>query len=165
MELIGTILLLSILMAAIISDVRCGKISNKLTVPAMVLGVGLSVFSGPRALLDSALGLAAGLALAMILMTAFQVGGGDGKLLMVVGAIKGANFLIWSFLFGAVAGGVLAIVVVARKRALVRALSEVGYGVAQSAILRMPVPSMGAGLGKVPYSLAIAAGCVIALII
>lgn len=165
MEVVRTIALVGILAAAITTDVRCGKIHNWLTVPAMALGVGLSAFSGPKVLLDSVLGLGAGLALAMILMTAFRVGGGDGKLLMAVGAIKGINFLFYSFLFGAVAGGILALVVVARKRALLRALSEVGHGIAQSALFRMPVPSMGSGFGKIPYSLAVAAGCIVALII
>lgn len=165
MELATTVLLLCILMAAIVTDVRCGKIHNKLTVPAMALGVGLNAILGPKALMESAFGLGAGLALAMVLMTAFRVGGGDGKLLMAVGAIKGVHFLLWSFLFGAVVGGLLAMVVIARRRALLRALSEVGQSIAQSAILRMPVPSLASGLGKLPYSLAIAAGCVVALII
>jgi len=162
---ISTIALLIVLAAAVYMDVRHGKVYNALTIPAMIAGLAISAAAGVRVLEQNLLGLAAGLALGGILMAAARLGGGDAKLLMAIGALKGVNFLIWSFLLGAVAGGFIAALMLARRRVLARALSTSAHAAIQTAVFHTAVPLNAQTEARMPYSTAIAAGCIIALLI
>lgn len=164
MSLVSTIVLLIVVAAAAYTDVRHGKIYNALTIPAMIAGLAISAAGGLKGLEQNLLGLGAGLALGGILMAAARLGGGDAKLMMAIGALKGVNFLIWSFLLGAVAGGLIAAVMLARRRVLARALLTTGHAAIQTAVFHTAVPIDAQTEARMPYSTAIAAGCIIALL-
>jgi prepilin peptidase CpaA len=104
---------------ATVIDVRTRRIPNELTAAMASLGMGLSVtgVSG-LPLWGSILGFALGLALMMPGHLLGGTGAGDVKLMAAIGAIVGPTLIVSAFLFTAIAGGVLAIAVAARRRRL-----------------------------------------------
>ena len=80
------------------------KIYNKVTFPAMLLGLVLNgAFGGFDGLLWSLLGLVFGLGIQWVPMMLGVAKAGDVKLLGGVGALKGWAFCTFGFLYGAVA--------------------------------------------------------------
>lgn len=90
------------------TDLRHGKIYNKLTYPAAVLGIALSFFQSHPDPYQSAAGLAGALCLYGLLRKYSGMGAGDVKLIAAIGALKGLAFVIFSSLyifgFGCLAG-------------------------------------------------------------
>src|SRR5262249_41827165 len=80
------------------TDLRHGKIYNKLTYPAVVLGIALSFFQSNPDPYQSAAGLAGALCFYGLLRKFSGMGAGDVKLMAAIGAIKGLPFFIFSTL-------------------------------------------------------------------
>jgi len=152
------------LAAAIVTDLRRGKIYNKLTVPCAMAGLALGgIAAGWSGVADRALGAAVVLAAVLMLAAAAGVGGGDAKLLIAVGALKGFHFAIWALLLTGVFGGAVAAVVVLRRHAVKQTAVNLIANMLSNA---GGVPTdLGAGsaVGKIPYSIAIALGSLAAL--
>lgn len=134
------------LAAAAVTDVRERRIPNVLTVSAVVAALVLAALEGWGSLGAALLGAAAGLAIGVVLFAVGVVGGGDAKLMAVVGAFLGAAALPRALLFIALAGGGLALLTLLA-----------------GALLPKPVPAQrgdvrSAGRLSVPYGVAIAAG-------
>jgi len=140
----------ALLLAAVGYDLRSRRIPNYLTLPAMALGLVVSLaqggFSGAA---DSALGLLLGGALLLPLFALGKFGGGDVKLLAAVGALRGASFVWRATLLGAASGGVLAVVFLVYQREL------------WSALLGLYTGTYRTG-STYPYSPAIALGVLLA---
>jgi prepilin peptidase CpaA len=154
----------AMLAVAVATDLRSGKIYNKLTVPCIAAGLALgAVAGGLPALGDRALGAAVVVAVVLLLSAAAGLGGGDAKLLIAVGALKGFHFSIWAMLLTGVFGGVLALVMMIRQRAVKRtAINLVANMLANTGGVRTDLAA-GSALGKIPYSIAIALGSLAAL--
>ncbi|MDO8684254.1 MAG: prepilin peptidase [Armatimonadota bacterium] len=155
----------AMLAIALYTDIVRGKIYNKLTIPCIIIGPALGVLiAGREGLLISLEGAGLG-AVVFIAIALFRLmGGGDSKLIWAVGSLKGPSFLIWAMLFTAVAGGVLAICFLIYKRLLRETLSDMGSRTFAKVILKAPMelmPTLRAG--RLPYSIAITAGVVVAL--
>lgn len=97
------IILFSILFISLYTDLKSGKIYNKVTLPAMAGGLLLNYLlpgqSGSYAgLINSVYGIL--LAFVVFVLPYFMgaLGGGDVKLLMAIGALKGHLFLFYSIL-------------------------------------------------------------------
>ena len=152
-----TLLLATVLAAAAI-DVRTGRIPNALTAPAVLAGLVLATLAQGLGGLGSALG---GAALALViggtLFALGGMGGGDAKLLVVVGAFLGPAHFLHAGAFIAIAGGVMAFAVVAQRRILRRpALASPG-AIRYVATAEKPL--------TVPYGVAIAAGTLLSVLI
>src|SRR5260370_7534780 len=111
---------------AAIVDVRTRRIPNWLT-GSLVLG-GL-VFNGWRGGIVG-VGLAvAGAALGLAILLPFHavraIGAGDVKLLAGLGAVLGPQVLVSVAIYGAIAGGLLSAVLLAREGRLLSALHEI----------------------------------------
>lgn len=80
-------------LVAATTDLRSGRIPNKLTFPAMLLGVAIhGVFSGIAGLAESLIGLVVCAAVPGVVYKASKgagIGGGDIKLFAAIGAILG----------------------------------------------------------------------------
>ena len=106
----------------IVTDWRWQRIPNQLTYPTMALGLVLGLFEGiPGSLfVGGALDHLAGLAIAFLVCWPFFLAGGlkagDAKMLMAIGALRGSIFLLYAALYGALAGGVLALILIAVRR-------------------------------------------------
>src|SRR5258708_19564438 len=108
-------LLASGLAVAVVTDVRTRRIPNWLTGSLAVAGLGLAFAGGPLTPGQAALGLVAGLLLMMPSHLIGATGAGDVKLMAAIGALLGPGLVLRAFLFTAVAGGVLAVAVAARR--------------------------------------------------
>src|SRR5262245_56803699 len=102
------IIVASLAAGCVYTDLRHGKIYNKMTYPAAVLGIALSFFQSPPDPYQSAAGLAGTLLLYGLLRKFSGMGAGDVKLMAAVGALKGFSFVAFSsiyiFGFGCLAG-------------------------------------------------------------
>ena len=101
--------------AAVFTDVRTRRIPNWLTGAIVGAAFGLAFGGGPVTPLRALLGLVVGLALMLPGHVIGATGAGDVKLMAAVGAVVGPDVIFRAFLYSAVAGGVLAVVVALRR--------------------------------------------------
>ena len=150
------------LLVAVITDLRTRRIPNVLTASMVSVGfvlpaAGLSEMSLGAALLGCFVGL--------VLMLPGHVlgatGGGDVKLMAAVGSIVGPVVVVNAFLFTAVAGGVMAMIVAMQRRRLAVTLAGTGRMLSSPADARREVQS-AAPASRFAYGPAIAVGSVLA---
>ena len=84
----------AILVAAAVLDLRTGRIPNKLTLGGLVAGLLLRAFGGIEPLAHGVLGAGLALLIALPFFAVRALGGGDAKLLIVVGAFMGEGRLV-----------------------------------------------------------------------
>lgn len=155
-------------LTAVYTDVRWGKIFNWLTVSFAVLGLGLNTVAGGwQGLLLSLGGIAAGFALWLVSSFLGRIlGGGDIKLLMAFGALLGPMFMVWTFVWGALIGGVIAVAMALRRGLLLKTLRQMGTSLYLRAAVSAPMEiSDGAGEVRLPYAIALGAGSLVTIAI
>jgi prepilin peptidase CpaA len=91
-------------------------------------------------------------------------GAGDVKLMAAVGSVVGPEMVLRAFLYSAVAGGVFAIVVAARRGRLGATLQDAGRLVTSPAGARQAIESP-ARANRFAYGPAIAAGTLVSLMV
>jgi prepilin peptidase CpaA len=101
--------------AAVFTDVRTRRIPNWLTGAIAGAAFGLAFGGGPVTPVRALLGLLVGLVLMLPGHVIGATGAGDVKLMAAVGAVVGPDVIFRAFLYSAVAGGVLAVVVALRR--------------------------------------------------
>jgi len=115
------------------TDARWTRIPNVITYPTMLIGLVLGAVEGlpggvfTNGLVDHIAALVLAFAFAFPL---YQFGGlkaGDAKLLMAIGAMRGTTFLLVSLVYGAILGGVFALLFIAVR--LIRARGAEGVTV------------------------------------
>ena len=105
--------------AAAVIDLRTRRIPNILTATMAAVGIGLAAAGFGRIGLGAALlGCALGLAFMLPGHIFGATGAGDVKLLAAAGALLGPKDTIFAFLYTAIAGGVIALVVALVRRRL-----------------------------------------------
>jgi len=151
-----TTALIGLLAAAVYTDLRFGRIYNRLTLPCIALGMVLRTTAhGIEGLIGSFCGAALVLVLFALFAPRVGIGGGDVKLMMAVGALTGLEFALWTMLISAVIGGIIALVVIMRRRVVSQTVS----GLAGSLYPGVPMEvASGANQVRIPYSAAIALG-------
>lgn len=153
---------------SVYTDVRWGKIFNKVTFPLILTGFFLNtLFGGAAGSLISLEGFAAavGLALLLTLVAGPGLGGGDIKLIAAVGALCGPEFVLWTCLFTALAGSVIFLIPLIRRRILIYTLRNFAGNVCRKYLLHLPVDvAEGSRGGKQPFSIAILAGVILAFV-
>ena len=164
LHVVATVLLDGLLVAAlaraVATDLRARRIGNKLTYPAMLAGLAANaVGGGGSGAAHSALGWLAGIGIMFIPFALGAMGAGDVKLMAAIGALKGPEFVLTTALYGALAGGLIAIAYVLRQRRLRATARYLMYGWAGA--LKGSAPAAG----SIPYAPAIAAGALAALLI
>ncbi|MGH9374487.1 MAG: A24 family peptidase [Vicinamibacterales bacterium] len=159
-----TVLVAGALVATIV-DIRTRRIPNELTATMAGIGVGFAAtgVSGVS-LWGSMIGFALGLALMMPGHLFGATGAGDVKLMAAIGAILGPALVVSAFLFTAIAGGVLAVAVAARRQRLAATLAGTGKLIAAPGDARLDLRS-AASARRFAYGPAIAVGSVLAGII
>ena len=109
--------------AAAVIDLRTRRIPNILTATLAAIGIGLAAAGFGRVGLGaSLLGCLLGLAFMMPGHIFGATGAGDVKLLAAAGALLGPTDTIYAFLYTAMAGGALALVVAVARRRLSQTL-------------------------------------------
>jgi prepilin peptidase CpaA len=113
------------LLIAAWTDWRKRKIYNKLLGPAFLAAFSLhAIQQGWLGIRLSLIGSVVGLALLLIPYLMGGIGAGDVKLLGVIGAFGGVHFVINSFFYGAVIGGIVSVYILIRRHALAAALKN-----------------------------------------
>lgn len=159
------VLLLGVLVAAAVIDIRTYRIPNALTVPAMVAGVLVHVLANGAtwSVVGSALaGVVTPIVVLVPLHAMRLLGAGDIKLIAVVGAFLGAPAILLALLFVLAAGGVVAVAFAVWRKVLLRAVANIAVvtvlaatgGVAQARVLG----SSRGSAGRIPYAVSIVLG-------
>jgi len=103
------------LTAAVVTDVRTRRIPNVLTGALAGAGFGIAFGGGMVTPAQAALGLLAGLLIMLPGHVIGATGAGDVKLMAAIGTLVGPGLVLYVFLYTAVAGGLFALAVAARR--------------------------------------------------
>ncbi len=159
-----------ILLAAAVSDLRTGKVPNRLTYPAILLGMALwaaiGLYEGGLAGMGDRLGHSA--LAAIVAFAAFAVvfamgglGGGDVKLMAVFGAfVADLNCLLVGTIHAFVIGLLLALWAMIRAKLVKRTLGRLWFAILMfGARLKHDMPTDSP---RIPFALAICIGGLLA---
>jgi prepilin peptidase CpaA len=150
------------LIVAAVVDIRTRRIPNELT--AVMSGLGLAMAATGISGVHPAAAVA-GFVIGMLLMMPGYLlgatGAGDVKLMAAVGAVVGPSLVVTAFLFTAIAGGALAIVVAMRRGRVAAALAGTGRLIASPGAAKQEIRTAGAA-HRFAYGPAIALGSLVA---
>ena len=161
--------------AAACFDLRSRRIPNWLTFGSLLMGVALNSWqSGWAGTQAAVVGAALGFGLLLPFYALRAVGAGDVKLLAALGALVGAQVLVSVAVYGALAGGLMSLVLLAGRGDLLGSVQRsLGSLALPLGSLALPLGSLGlprlglprrSGL-KAPYGLAIASGVYLSCIL
>ncbi len=172
--------LIGLLILAVYYDIKTKKIPNKITIPAIIIGIiWATVNSGFNGFLIHSFGFLLGFTVFLIPYMLGGMGAGDVKLMAAIGAIKGWKFILLTSLWTALAGGIIVIVVMIYKGGLKNTIIN-AFGLlikpianwilkvsrnktANKLIQYFENNKLEKGNYYIPYALAIAAGSLIVL--
>jgi prepilin peptidase CpaA len=153
---------LLLLLLAVYSDIKTRKIKNIIVLPFCILGIVINfILGGKDALYYSLLGVAIPIVTLFVLFILKMLGAGDIKLLAAIGAVLGSKAIIYVMIFSFLAGGIMAVFVMAlRRNALERAKHLFDY--IKSCVLSVKIEKYHSLVndksGVFRFSYAIAAG-------
>jgi prepilin peptidase CpaA len=163
------VLLVILVIAAAVIDMRSLRIPNWLTVSGMLLGLAWNTALGSpfyTGFLWALAGLATGLAMLLPLYVLKVMGAGDVKLMAMVGAFLGFPEIVAAVLFTFIAGGVAALIYALVHRSAGRLVGNVlditrfaAFGF-MSGVRPSVDSAMGPSIGRFPYGISIAAGTI-----
>ncbi|UYZ21249.1 prepilin peptidase [Mesobacillus jeotgali] len=160
-------LLIALIVICVITDLRERKIYNKVLLPFLLAGLVLNSVTGGIAGLTSALaGTAVGFSILLIPYLLGGMGAGDVKLLAVVGGLKGAVFVLTAAVYMALAGGIIALIILFFRKGAINRLKQIGMflGGLRSG-MKVPLGLDKEALNTTyPYGVAIAIGALAAIV-
>jgi prepilin peptidase CpaA len=160
-QTLADVALVGLLCAAAWSDIRSHRVPNRLTLAGLVAALVLRAPLGVPAILSGLEGFAVALGVAMLFFALGAVGGGDAKLLAMVGAFLGLGPLPGALAYIVLLGAAMALAVMARRGLLLLLfmntvdLFRSKHFVARSGDVRTLET---AGALTIPYAVPIAAG-------
>ncbi|MCS7185683.1 MAG: A24 family peptidase [Armatimonadetes bacterium] len=159
MDWVANLLVAFVSLIALVTDFKWRRIPNWLTFPAIVVGILLNAIVGWDGLVRSVGGLAFALAFMLPFFALDLLKAGDVKLVLAWGTIKGLGqpawqtFALWAFLYGALLGGLMSLLVLVQKKAVSETWKRVWaiFGlmlgapsqltkISDSSPMRMPMP-------------------------
>jgi len=160
----GLLVLAAMLGFAVYVELKERRIPNWLTLSGMAAGLLIGYLHGTAAFWLSLGGLVIGFGFLFIFYVFGGLGGGDVKLMGAAGALMGADLIKPALFYTAFIGAFLAVMMVVwRKDFWVR----IGWGVRRLAFWRKANGEQPAPISPiaVPYGVAIAVGCLLALFV
>ena len=157
-----------LILAASVCDLNSRRIPNALTFGAAAIAVAMHVLlNGWSGLLLAVSGWAAGFALFAPVYAVRGIGAGDVKLLAAIGAWLGPVGALWTGLYGAVAGGILALVVALFRGYTMAAMRNIGTILRLWSVIGVR-PVEGLTLAdkssvRLPYAFPLAVGAMVTL--
>lgn len=171
MPLAAKAVLLVVVIAAGIFDLRYRRIPNWLTLSGILAGIGMHLLSsGRHGVGEALLGFGCSLLLYLPLYFLRGMGAGDVKLMAAVGAIAGPLNWVLIFLMTAILGGIVSFIYVLYRKRLHDTLWNVGIIVAEIGHGRTPVlrdPKLDVRSQealRMPHGALIALGCMVFLV-
>lgn len=142
---------------AAVYDYKTRRIPNFITLPALAVGLVLNTYqSGFGGLEESLLGLLLGVLLLLMPFAFRGMGAGDVKLLAAIGALNGPHFVLYTFIYGAMTGGIMAVMILLLKRRAMAVLNNLVF------TLAIPGQALVKSNLSMPYGIAIFIGTVAA---
>lgn len=124
------ILLILVLIICVITDIKSRRIYNKIIFPALFIGfLSHFVLYGLSGLYFSFIGFFVGLMILMIPYLLGGIGAGDVKLLALIGALKGSSFVLYTSIYMAISGGILAALILIYQRNFFSSVKSIFYRV------------------------------------
>jgi prepilin peptidase CpaA len=121
-------LLFILLLICVITDLKERKIYNAVLFPFLLIALIMnSITGGFQGLTDAVFGVFIGLGILLIPFLLGGMGAGDVKLLAVIGGLKGVVFVLTASVFMALAGGIMAIVILVFRKGLKTRLTKIIY--------------------------------------
>jgi prepilin peptidase CpaA len=158
--------LMSLLVVAVWCDLASRRIPNWLVAAGLLVAMTARILMGIESVYDGALGALLAMLIVLPLFFAGGMGGGDAKLLIVVGAFSGPAAMVVVLLATGIVGGLMALAYTARRGVILPTL----IGVRELFIFTLTAGRHGErttvqteGAVSVPYGVAIAAGTIFAL--
>ena len=153
---------------ACVTDLRTRRIPNPITLGGAVLAAAYALmFDGVGGLAFSAFGWVVGLVVFLPFFLLGGLGAGDVKLVACLGAWLGPTTALWTGLYAALAGGIMAILLGLATGYLgsaVRNVFELLVHFRQFGVRPHPTLTLERGKGpRLPYALPIAAGAIAAM--
>ncbi len=123
------VVLLIVVLAAAIYDVRYRRIPNWISVSGALVGVGLNSFlyNGAPGLLFALKGLALGFGLYFVLYALHAMGAGDVKLMGAAGALVGWQNWFGIFVITAILGGIMSFILILLRGRVRKTLWNLGF--------------------------------------
>ena len=143
-------------------DIASRRIPNALAALTAAAGIGLATMGASGITVWSSLfGMVIGLTLMLPGHVFGATGAGDVKLFSAAGAVLGGTQIFEAFLYMALAGGVLALVIACARGRLARTVTQMArlFGRPRDARAAIESPAEN---NRIPYGPAIAVGCVLA---
>jgi len=114
--IITYIILICLIIASVISDLKHSKIRNIYVLPAILMGLFINIsFYGVQGLKLSMSGMVVPILLLGVLFYARLIGAGDIKLFCAVGALMGLNFVLYAMSYSFIFAGLFALVYLIRR--------------------------------------------------
>ncbi len=160
------LLLIALVSACAITDVRRGKIFNAVTYPAIVIGLAMAIGGWGSSVQSATLGFLVGGVSLYVFFAFGWMGGGDVKLMAAVGAIRGYPFILNAMFYSIFLAGTGAALIL-----IWRGQTSAVFGDLVAVIRRvfglsaMPLDSIPPRGGSFPFGAAIAVGTVTALLL
>jgi prepilin peptidase CpaA len=157
--------LIAAALVATVVDIRTRRIPNELTVTLTGAGVALAAMGlSGVSVWGSIAGFVVGFALMIPGHLLGATGAGDVKLMAAVGAVVGPSTVVTAFLFTAIAGGVLAVIISMRRGRLAATIAGTGRLIATSSDAQAQIRSAPQA-HRFAYGPAIAIGSVLATLV
>jgi prepilin peptidase CpaA len=168
--MIAPILLTTMLLLAVRSDLEAHRIPNPLVVWGVLAALAVSMTPGGIGLSPALAGFFLGLFALLPLYALRALGAGDVKLMAAVGAFIGPQALPLALLATFIAGGLMTLLITLKRGTALRLLRNVRDMLCMAwwrlACREMPVLEPApVSAGKMPYALAIAAGALCQLVL
>jgi prepilin peptidase CpaA len=134
-----TLILIALVVAAAIWDLRVRRIPNWLSLAGLISGIALNSFLfGMSGLKESLEGMGIAFAVYFVLYLFRAMGAGDVKLMAAVGSFVGPADWFFIFVITALIGGVIALAVLASRKRLRKTFDNVFFIVAEMMHFRAP---------------------------
>lgn len=163
-------ILVSSLLISLITDIRKRKILNIVTLPSIFFAfVYYTITLGLEGIIFSGKGLLVGLGLLIIPYLLGGMGAGDVKLMAAIGALMGTSFVFYSFIYTALIGGVIGLVLILKTRGFLKTIKSFYLKITSVVFFRSSLGSMIIPNGKkgsisFPYGVAIVFGTLCTLV-
>lgn len=168
LNLIIDIALGCVILISLYTDLKEKKIYNKVILSGLVAALLLHILlqGWPAGILFVVGGFLVGTALLFLPFAAGGLGAGDVKLLAVVGALKGIEFVFAVFLVSALWGGLFALILLIKQKRTFSALKNIFYSFyvflfSGFKINSLPSYRESSPSFSIPYAPAVAAGVII----
>lgn len=158
------IILAILILICVFTDIRRRKILNIITLPSIILGIILNSYFATDHLTGMLFGLKGmffGFLIFFIPFALRALGAGDVKMLGMIGAFWGADKVIWTGLYSALAGGLLSLLFMAIDRSTFKPVKNYLKNFVFAFIYRANLPApekKGINKRYFPYSVAILIG-------